>query len=149
MSSAHVYLRMKNPITSYEELPEKAVLECAQLTKENSIEGCKKKGVTIIYTWASNLLKEDDMDVGAVTFKNRALVQNLHVEKKNDVLKRISKTKQEAHPNLEKEYTDYMKQYKKDMEMKKRLEAKAKLEEDKRQKQESDSKKRQWEDFQE
>ena len=28
-SSAHVYLRMKNPITSYEELPEKAVIECA------------------------------------------------------------------------------------------------------------------------
>ena len=90
------------------------MLECAQLTKENSIEGCKKKGVTIIYTWASNLLKTDDMDVGAVSFKNQSLVVKLHVEKQNEVLKRISKTKQELHPNLEKDYNDYMKQYKKD-----------------------------------
>ena len=100
MSSAHVYLRMKKPITSYDELPEKAVLECSQLTKENSIEGCKKKGVTIIYTWASNLLKQDDMEVGAVSFKSHGMVKKLHVEKKNDVLKRINKTKVEAHPNL-------------------------------------------------
>ena len=148
MSSAHVYLRMKNPISSYAELPEKCVEECAQLTKENSIEGCKKKGVPIIYTWASNLLKENDMEVGAVSFKNHSLVVNLHIEKKNDVLKKIQKTKQEAHPNLEKEHTEYMKQYKKDMEVKKRLEAKAKLEEEKKSKEESDSKKKQWDNYQ-
>ncbi len=93
MSSAHVYLRMRIPNTSYAELPEKAVQECAQLTKENSIEGCKKKGVTIIYTWASNLLKTEDMEVGAVSFKNDSLVVKLHIEKKNDVLKKILKTK--------------------------------------------------------
>ena len=29
LSSAHVYLRMKQPISSYSELPEKAVMECA------------------------------------------------------------------------------------------------------------------------
>ena len=28
-SSAHVYLRMKKHITSYEEMPEKAIIECA------------------------------------------------------------------------------------------------------------------------
>lgn len=61
---------MKVPNLTYDELPPKAVLECAQLTKENSIEGCKKKGVTVIYTWASNLLKNDSMEVGAVSFKN-------------------------------------------------------------------------------
>ncbi len=54
------------------------------------------------------------MDVGAVSFKNHSIVPKLHVEKRNDVLKRISKTKTEAHPNLEKEYTEYMKQYKKE-----------------------------------
>ena len=64
------------------------------------------------------------------------------------MLKRISKTKQEAYPNLEKEYNDYMKQYKKDQEIKKRLEQKAKLEEDRKRKEESDAKKRQWEDYQ-
>ncbi len=114
MSSAHVYLRMKLPNNSYEELPQKAVEECAQLTKENSIEGCKKKGVTIIYTWASNLLKTEDMEVGAVSFKNESLVVKLHIEKRNDILKKIQKTKQEAYPNLEKEHTEYMKSYKKE-----------------------------------
>ena len=114
LSSAHVYLRMNLPNTSYDELPPKAVEECAQLTKENSIEGCKKKGVTIVYTWASNLLKTDDMEVGAVSFKNDSLVNKLHIEKKTDVLKKILKTKQESYPNLQKQYDEYMKQYKKD-----------------------------------
>ena len=99
-SSAHVYLRTKVPITAYDELPEAVVAECAQLTKENSIEGCKKKGVTIIYTWASNLLKTDDMAVGAVSFKDNDKVNKIHVEKNNVILKRIAKTKTEAHPNL-------------------------------------------------
>ena len=49
------------------------------------------------------------MEIGAVSFKNNALVVKLHIEKKNDVLKRIAKTKVEAFPNLEKEYNDYMK----------------------------------------
>ena len=104
--------------------------------------------MTIIYTWASNLLKEDGMEIGAVTFKNQSLVKKLHIEKKNDVLKRISKTKTESYPNLEKEHTEYMKQYKKDMEFKKRQETKAKLEEEKKRKEESDTKKRQWDDYQ-
>ena len=73
-SSAHVYLRTKTPITSYDELPAKAVIECAQLTKDNSIEGCKKSEVVVIYTWASNLLKNDTMETGAVSFHNRKLI---------------------------------------------------------------------------
>ncbi|TNV76016.1 hypothetical protein FGO68_gene7107 [Halteria grandinella] len=157
MSSAHVYLRMKVPITSYDELLEKksveecthlkkciqectqlkkCVQECAQLTKENSIEGCKKKGVPVIYTWASNLLKTDDMEVGAVSFKNHGMVKKLHVEKNNEILKKIQKTKTEAHPN------------KKEQEIKKRLELKAKQEEERLQKELSEAKKRQWEDYQ-
>jgi hypothetical protein len=139
---------MNLPNTTYDELPPKAVEECAQLTKENSIEGCKKKGVTIVYTWASNLLKTDDMEVGAVSFKNDSLVNKLHIEKKTDVLKKILKTKQELYPNLQKQYDEYMKGYKKEQEIKKRLEAKAKLEEEKRQKEESDRKKKQWDQYQ-
>lgn len=92
---------MNTPITNYSELPEKAVKECAQLTKENSIEGCKKKGVTIIYTWASNLLKTADMETGAVSFKDHSKVVKLHIEKDNNILKVINRTKQERHPNLE------------------------------------------------
>lgn len=33
----------------------------------------------------------------------------MHVEKKNDVLKRINKTKQELYPQLEILHTEYMK----------------------------------------
>ena len=72
----------------------------------------------------------------------------MHVEKKNDVLKKIQKTKQEAYPNLQKEHADYMKKYLKDQEIKKRLENKARLEEEKKRKEESDAKKRQWDDYQ-
>ena len=54
----------------------------------------------MIYTWASNLHKTDDMATGAVSFKNQKLIKNLHVEKDKDILKRIIKTKQEAYPDL-------------------------------------------------
>lgn len=105
---------MNKHISSYDELPEKAVIECSQLTKENSIEGCKKKGVTIIYTWASNLLKTADMETGAVSFKDQSKVVKMHIEKDNIILKRISKTKVEKHPNLEREQTDYLKVFKRE-----------------------------------
>ena len=38
--------------------------------KENSIEGCKKDKVKIIYTPWGNLLKTKDMEVGAIGFKD-------------------------------------------------------------------------------
>ena len=61
LSSAHVYLRTKDPITSYDELSKELIQECAQLCKANSIEGCKKASVGINFTWATNLLKTADM----------------------------------------------------------------------------------------
>jgi len=57
LSSAHVYLRTANPISDYGELNPDVVEECMQLTKANSIEGCKKSSVPMNYTWALNLLK--------------------------------------------------------------------------------------------
>ena len=77
-------MRTKTPITSYDDLPAKAVIECAQLTKDNSIEGCKKSEVVVIYTWASNLLKNDTMETGAVSFHNRKLIVNLDVAKEKE-----------------------------------------------------------------
>jgi hypothetical protein len=38
LSSAHIYLRM-NEGDSWEAIPEELVIDCAQLTKANSIEG--------------------------------------------------------------------------------------------------------------
>lgn len=59
LSSAHVYLRTAQPITAYTELSPELIMECAQLTKANSIEGCKKADCGINFTWAVNLLKTD------------------------------------------------------------------------------------------
>ena len=39
-------------------------MECAQLVKANSIEGCKKKEVYVVYTRWRNLKKTSDMVVG-------------------------------------------------------------------------------------
>jgi predicted ribosome quality control (RQC) complex YloA/Tae2 family protein len=46
MSSAHVYLRL-NKNQRLEDLSDSTILECAQLVKANSIEGCKLKEVTV------------------------------------------------------------------------------------------------------
>ena len=55
-SSAHVYLRLPAPVESLSEISDDVVQECAQLTKANSIEGCKKHSVGINYTWAKLIL---------------------------------------------------------------------------------------------
>lgn len=48
LSSAHIYLRM-NEGESWENIPEDLVVDCAQLTKANSIEG----NVHVISPWPS------------------------------------------------------------------------------------------------
>ena len=46
MSSAHVYLRL-NKNQRLEDVSPEAIMECAQLVKANSIEGCKMNHVTV------------------------------------------------------------------------------------------------------
>ena len=41
LSSAHVYLRLPESISSWEAIPEALLVDCAQLVKANSIEGTK------------------------------------------------------------------------------------------------------------
>ena len=108
LSSAHVYLRTKEPITSYDELTPEQIMECAQLTKANSIEGCKKASVGINYTWATNLLKTNDMSVGSVSYKSNKQVKNINIEKDKDIVRKLIKTKREETPNYEAEYKDYL-----------------------------------------
>ena len=50
------------------------LIDCAQLTKANSIEGNKKDNVTIVYTPWSNLKKDGSMAVGQVGFKDQRKV---------------------------------------------------------------------------
>ena len=49
LSSAHVYLRLRKD-QRLEDVTDSTVMECAQLVKANSIEGCKLKEVHVVYT---------------------------------------------------------------------------------------------------
>lgn len=87
LSSAHVYLRTEKPISDYSELSQEVIAECAQLTKANSIEGCKRAMVGLNYTWATNLLKRADMQTGAVSYKDSKKVAKINVEKNKDIIR--------------------------------------------------------------
>ena len=108
LSSAHVYLRTEKPITTYEEVDPTLVMECCSLTKANSIEGCKKNSVGMNWTWASNLLKKEDMQTGSVSYKNGKLVNKCVIEKNKDSVKALMKTKTERFPDFLKEYNEYL-----------------------------------------
>ncbi len=100
-SSAHVYLRLNEEFVSFNQIPKEVLEKCAQLTKANSIEGCKKAEVDVIYTPAHNLKKTHDMDVGTVSYHNKKMVMTIErVEKDRDMIKTIDKTKREAYPDL-------------------------------------------------
>jgi len=110
-SSAHIYLRL--PAGSVElmgvkdkdvakkmlqealaSVPKTVIDEMCQLTKANSIEGCKLAQCDIVYTPALNLKKEERMDTGQVGFKDesfRLLLRN--VEKDKEIVKEIEKTR--------------------------------------------------------
>lgn len=96
MSSAHVYLRLPLDNQTWESIPESIIVKCAQLTKANSIEGNKKSNVTIIYTPHANLLKNNSMSVGSVSFKNPNKVKRVHVAvRENSIVNSLLKTRKE------------------------------------------------------
>jgi hypothetical protein len=99
LSSAHVYLRMK-PGQTWDDLPEQAIEDCCQLVKDNSIKGCKKASVRIVFTPWSNLKKTADMAVGQIGYHNRSMCRFKTIDKNRDIVKRLNKTKTEDHPDL-------------------------------------------------
>ena len=103
LSSAHVYLRLPETVASFADINPDVIQECAQLTKANSIEGCKKHSVNINYTWAKNLKKTIGMETGAVTYHNQKAVSNIKIDKDKEIIKKIMKTKEERNPNFDKE----------------------------------------------
>mmetsp|Transcript_68393 Transcript_68393/g.189424 ORF Transcript_68393/g.189424 Transcript_68393/m.189424 type:complete len:227 (+) Transcript_68393:44-724(+) len=94
MSSAHVYLRLKKG-EKWPDVPEEAKEDCAQLVKANSIEGCKKKSVEIVYTPWANLKKTESMAVGQIGFHNEKDALHFTIEKDKEIVKRLVKTKVE------------------------------------------------------
>ncbi|CAE6946229.1 ccdc25 [Symbiodinium sp. CCMP2592] len=124
LSSAHVYLRLppgsldlsgankaeakQRLLDAIASVPEEILMEMAQLTKENSIEGCKAAQCDIVYTPFLNLKKEDRMEVGQVGFKDesfRTLMK--HVAKDKDIVKRLEKTRVEKTVDLAKEKEEH------------------------------------------
>lgn len=90
LSSAHVYIRLKKGQT-LKDIPPEVLEDCAQLVKQNSIQGmqslhhldfnawvgCKTDNVTVIYTMWNNLKKTQGMDVGQVGFHDENAVSVL------------------------------------------------------------------------
>ncbi|KAL3422456.1 coiled-coil domain-containing protein 25 [Phlyctema vagabunda] len=109
LSSAHIYLRMREGET-WDNIPQELLIDCAQLTKANSIEGNKKDNITIIYTPWSNLKKDGSMATGQVSFKNQKMVKKILVpQRENPIVNRLNKTKEEKYPDLQMEKEDRLK----------------------------------------
>ncbi|PMB63674.1 Coiled-coil domain-containing protein 25 [Beauveria bassiana] len=108
---AHIYLRMSEG-QKWDSLPENLVMDLAQLTKANSIEGNKKDNITVIYTPWSNLKKDGSMDIGQVSFKNPRLVKRVLVpERENAIVNRLNKTKTEVkQPDFKQQKDDHDKE---------------------------------------
>lgn len=124
-SSAHVYVRL--PLgTTMKDLTPEMIEECCQLTKENSIEGCKLNDVRVVYTPWSNLKKTGDMADGQVGFHKEELRSYHTIASKNrQMLKALEKTR------VEKNDVDFRKlREDRDMEERRRLRAE-KAEQDK------------------
>jgi len=113
-SSAHIYLRLPPGSVDLTKagkdreaakvmlqeamasVPEEIVMEMCQLTKANSIEGCKLPTVDIVYTPFLNLKKEERMDTGQVGFKDEAFRRlKRNVEKNKETVKALEKTREE------------------------------------------------------
>ncbi|GAX16986.1 hypothetical protein FisN_5Hh365 [Fistulifera solaris] len=99
LSSAHVYLRMK-PGMTLEDIPDDVLLDCSSLVKDNSIQGCKKSSVYVVYTRWKNLKKTNDMVDGQVSFHRPENVRRISVEKNNPIVRALEKTREERFPDL-------------------------------------------------
>ncbi len=92
MSSAHVYLRLKDGET-IDSVNPRAIHECAVLVKANSIQGCKRNEVTVIYTPWANLHKTSDMVDGAVGYHDSRNVKRIKAKKDGPLVNKLTKTK--------------------------------------------------------
>mmetsp|Transcript_41938 Transcript_41938/g.50820 ORF Transcript_41938/g.50820 Transcript_41938/m.50820 type:complete len:215 (-) Transcript_41938:865-1509(-) len=107
LSSAHVYIRL-NVGETLDDIEPETLEDCAQLVKANSIQGNKKDNLNIVYTMWANLRKEASMEVGQVSFHVKNEVKNIKVAtRKNEIVNRLNKTKDERYPNLQEEREEY------------------------------------------
>eukprot|EP00629_Pelagomonadales_sp_RCC1024_P009311 CAMPEP_0119287922 /NCGR_PEP_ID=MMETSP1329-20130426/36403_1 /TAXON_ID=114041 /ORGANISM="Genus nov. species nov., Strain RCC1024" /LENGTH=210 /DNA_ID=CAMNT_0007288699 /DNA_START=186 /DNA_END=814 /DNA_ORIENTATION=- len=117
LSSAHVYLRLplknaqcddKHCGALLDRIPEGVIEDMCQLVKANSIEGCKKSSVVVVYTpWANLHKDETTMQTGAVGFHDSKCRVLRRVDKDRAAVKRLEKTRREAFPDLQQERLAY------------------------------------------
>jgi hypothetical protein len=135
LSSAHVYLRLPDGV-KMEEIPAETLEDCAQLVKQNSIQGCKLNNVDIVYTPWDNLKKTNGMEIGQVGFHDAKRVLKYKVDRKvNEIINRLEKTRQELTLDFQAEqeaYMSHVRAAKREEEKIKRAEEKAAKEENKR-----------------
>ncbi|EJK77213.1 hypothetical protein THAOC_00969 [Thalassiosira oceanica] len=125
LSSAHVYLRLK-PGQTLDDIPEEALIDCCSLCKANSIQGCKKSTVYIVYTRWKNLKKTSGMVDGQVGYHRPNNVRRRQTEKNNPVVRQLEKTKKELFPDLAQEQAARMREIQELKKAHMRAEAKAK-----------------------
>merc|ERR1712071_222474 len=113
--------------------------ECCTLVKANSIEGCKKSSVYVVYTRWKNLKKTGDMVDGQVGFHRPENVRRTEVQKNNPVVNVLKKSKVELYPDLYAEQQarlEQIQQEKKELKKKEEKEARIAAAEKKRLKEE-------------
>jgi len=109
-----------------DDIPEDCVTQCCSLVKANSIAGCKKSSVYIVYTRWKNLKKTSDMVDGQVGYHRPENVRRMKIEKNNTIVKQIEKSKQELYPDLAKEQEDRLREIQAQKKAHGRAEQKAK-----------------------
>ncbi|KAL7466468.1 hypothetical protein ACHAXS_006767 [Conticribra weissflogii] len=136
LSSAHVYLRLK-PGMTLDDIPEECLTDCCSLVKANSIQGCKKSSVYVVYTRWKNLKKvsllcslTSSMVDGQVGFHRPENVRRVKVEKNNPIVNALNKTKKELYPDLSKEQQNRLREIQLEMKEKRKAEEKQKKLED-------------------
>ncbi|MEE6522542.1 hypothetical protein FKM82_021130, partial [Ascaphus truei] len=123
-----------------DDIPKDVLIDCAQLVKANSIQGCKMNNINVVYTAWANLKKTGDMDVGQIGFHKQKEVKSVLVEKKlNEILNRLEKTKDERFPDLAAE--------RESRDREERNEKKAQIQEVKKKEKEDMKKKRETDDL--
>ncbi|KAK1742587.1 DUF814 domain-containing protein [Skeletonema marinoi] len=125
LSSAHVYLRLHAGQTM-DDIPEDCLTDCCSLVKANSIQGCKKSEVYIVYTRWKNLKKTASMVDGQVGFHRPENVRRCKIAKNNTIVRQLEKSKEELHPDLAQEQQARMREIQKQNKVQRILDQKKK-----------------------
>lgn len=107
-SSPHVYVRCPDGV-QWTSLPRAVIVEAAEITKAQSIEGSKQPKVQVIYTPWANLKKTRDMDTGSIGFHSARKVRRIGVEGKCRETERLylRDRRDVSHPDLAREQRDH------------------------------------------